>query len=205
MDSSAPSGHLVLANQETSVTCLKRQQIFVGTIKFLGVRGQYKVTCRGMALHLRANSCDGPCRRHYLLLHLPLNEFSSSIHSAKVLFHTITSCSTQPVAAISHSSPPSASHPDQDDGGFPDPDSQSCTPSGANPYPPRPLMALPKCSVPNHQQLDSFFSHQMLVPYIPSKLIVRGVLIVPSFHHSFISSIRSVQKQSPIVVELLKT
>jgi hypothetical protein len=68
------------ASISVEVSCLYCQRLFHGTKHFFRrMKGQFTVRSTGLSLHLRSNSCDGPCRRHYILHQISLKDFSSSL------------------------------------------------------------------------------------------------------------------------------
>jgi hypothetical protein len=61
------------------VQCLKCKRTFAGKKRFKALKGRFLVKSTGLGLHLRSNSCDGPCLRHHTEHNVSTVDFSASL------------------------------------------------------------------------------------------------------------------------------
>ena len=194
MEHPAAAANPTLLN--VKVCCQKCDMIFDGRKQPQGRRGRFKVNSRGLKLHFRTNTCDGPCRRYYTQQGLSTDDFTTSL-----CLYDVQAVDRKRPAESQLSRP---SLPDTGFSVFSDDDlaylSDDVDTSSPSPFPmPRAVLhsnqkftSLPHpsstsssprdppvpCTKPsqaliNHLKLDYFLFHQVLEPFIPSSLALK--------------------------------
>jgi hypothetical protein len=178
MDLAAASGNT--GETAVKVSCLNCNGLFDGIKRFKGRRGRFEVKSRGLTLHFRSNSCDGPCVRYYTGHKMSLVEFSSSL----LLVGGQQATATPRLSPLSMPHYEDCSEHDAEEQNYPSVDLPSPSSKKATSFSPlildfdngktmispgARLSSKPSCTshTLNHKQLDTLFFHQMLEPYVP--------------------------------------